>query len=101
MNFGGFLDNNSGGGGARIVADIPFNHNNSSSNNDNKNNMPTGAISQPRLLPQSLAKNMFNSPGLSLALVSQMKKSIKIESFLLLYDTLFFFVAANRYGRAK
>lgn len=73
MNFGGFLDNNSGGGGARIVADIPFNHN-SSSNNDNKNNnMPTGAISQPRLLPQSLAKNMFNSPGLSLALQTGME----------------------------
>lgn len=71
MNFGGFLDNNSGGGGARIVADIPFNNNSSSSNN--KNNMPTGAISQPRLLPQSLAKTMFNSPGLSLALQTGME----------------------------
>lgn len=62
---------NLGGGGARIVADIPFNNNSSSSNN--KNNMPTGAISQPRLLPQSLAKTMFNSPGLSLALQTGME----------------------------
>ncbi|GLT77589.1 hypothetical protein SLA2020_491580 [Shorea laevis] len=57
MSFGGFLDNNSGGGGARIVAEIPY-----------ANNMPAGAISQPRLVSPSLAKNMFNSPGLSLAL---------------------------------
>ncbi|OMP00515.1 hypothetical protein COLO4_12612 [Corchorus olitorius] len=57
MSFGGFLDNNSGGGGARIVADIPY-----------SNNMPTGVIAQPRLVSPSLAKNMFNSPGLSLAL---------------------------------
>ncbi|CAN4125793.1 unnamed protein product [Withania somnifera] len=35
--------------------------------------MPTGAISQPRLLPQSLAKTMFNSPGLSLALQTGME----------------------------
>lgn len=92
MNIGGFLDNNSGGGGARIVADIPFNNNaNSSSNSNNKNNnnssMPTGAISQPRLVPQSLAKTMFNSAGLSLALVSE-KKHIKNESFVL--STTFF-----------
>lgn len=75
MNIGGFLDNNSGGGGARIVADIPFNNNaNSSSNSNNNNNsMPTGAISQPRLVPQSLAKTMFNSPGLSLALQTGME----------------------------
>lgn len=73
MNFGGFLDNNSGGGGgARIVADIPFDSNNNN-NKNNTNNMPTGAISQPRLLPQSLAKNMFNSPGLSLALQTGME----------------------------
>ena len=58
MSFGGFLDNSSGGGGARIVADIPY-----------SNNMPTGAIAQPRLVSPSLPKNMFNSPGLSLALV--------------------------------
>ncbi|KAF3684968.1 Homeobox-leucine zipper protein ANTHOCYANINLESS 2 [Capsicum annuum] len=79
MNFGGFLDNNSDGGGARIVADTPFNNNSSSgnnkssNNNNNDNNMPTGAISQPRLLPQSLAKTMFNSPGLSLALQTGME----------------------------
>ena len=59
MSFGGFLDNSSGGG-ARIVADIPY---------SNSNNMPTGAIAQPRLLSPSLAKSMFSSPGLSLALV--------------------------------
>ncbi|GAV85584.1 Homeobox domain-containing protein/START domain-containing protein [Cephalotus follicularis] len=63
MSFGGFLDSSPGRGGARIVADIPYkNHNNSN------NNMPTGAIAQPRLVSHSLAKNMFNSPGLSLAL---------------------------------
>lgn len=58
MSFGGFLDNSSGGGGARIVADIPY-----------SNNMATGAIAQPRLVSPSLAKSMFSSPGLSLALV--------------------------------
>lgn len=47
MSFGGFLDSSSGGVGARIITDIPYNV------------IPTGAIS----------KNMFNSPGLSLALV--------------------------------
>lgn len=79
MNIGGFLDNNSGGGGARIVADIPFNNANSSSNsnsnnkNNNNSSMPTGAISQPRLVPQSLAKTMFNSAGLSLALQTGME----------------------------
>ncbi|GLT84529.1 hypothetical protein SLE2022_027540 [Rubroshorea leprosula] len=57
MSFGGFLDNNSGGGGARIVADIPYG-----------NNMAAGAISHPRLVSPSLAKNMFSSPGLSLGL---------------------------------
>lgn len=63
MSFGGFLDNKSGSGGARNVSDISYN------NNDNI--MPFGAISQPRLVtttPTTLAKSMFNSPGLSLAL---------------------------------
>ncbi|XP_052194190.1 homeobox-leucine zipper protein ANTHOCYANINLESS 2-like [Diospyros lotus] len=66
MSFGGFLDTNSGGGGggARIVADIPYNNN---------SNMPSGAISQPRLVSPSLAKSMFNSPGLSLALQTSME----------------------------
>lgn len=64
MSFGGFLENSTGGGGARIVADIPYNN-----TNDNNNNMPTSAIAQPRLVTQSLTKSMFNSPGLSLALV--------------------------------
>lgn len=78
MNFGGFLDNNSGGGAARIVADIPFNNNANNSNSKNNNNMPTGAISQPRLLPQSLAKTMFNSPGLSLALQTGMEGQTEV-----------------------
>ncbi|KAK3194878.1 hypothetical protein Dsin_026188 [Dipteronia sinensis] len=57
-SFGGFLENSSsGGGGARIVADIPY-----------SNNMPTSALTQPRLVSPSLTKSMFNSPGLSLAL---------------------------------
>ncbi|KAI8025681.1 Homeobox-leucine zipper protein ANTHOCYANINLESS 2 [Camellia lanceoleosa] len=65
MSFGGFLDNHSGGGGggARIVADIPY---------SNNHNMPTGVISQQRLV-SPLAKSMFNSPGLSLALQTSME----------------------------
>ncbi|XP_065864762.1 homeobox-leucine zipper protein ANTHOCYANINLESS 2 [Euphorbia lathyris] len=60
MSFGGFLENGSpGGGGARIVADIPY---------SSSNNMPAGAIAPPHLVSSSLAKSMFNSPGLSLAL---------------------------------
>jgi len=63
MSFGGFLETKqSGGGGGRIVADIPY------SNNSN-NIMPSSAISQPRLATPTLVKSMFNSPGLSLALV--------------------------------
>ncbi|KAB2052310.1 hypothetical protein ES319_A12G111700v1 [Gossypium barbadense] len=62
MNFGGFIDDSSGTneglGGARIVADIPY----------NTTTMPTGVFSQPRLVSSSIPKNMFNSPGLSLAL---------------------------------
>ncbi|KAF8413120.1 hypothetical protein HHK36_001096 [Tetracentron sinense] len=61
MSFGGFLDSSSGGGSARVVADIPY------------SNMPTGAIAQPRLLAPSLAKSMFSSPGLSLALQTSME----------------------------
>lgn len=82
MSFGGFLDNSSTGGGgvggdSRIVADIPYSNNNYNHNNENdnnhinndNNNMPSTAIAQPRLVTQSLTKSMFNSPGLSLALV--------------------------------
>ncbi|XP_039042570.1 homeobox-leucine zipper protein ANTHOCYANINLESS 2-like isoform X2 [Hibiscus syriacus] len=60
MSFGGFLDNSSdeGFGGARIVADIPYSN----------NNMTTGVVEQPRFMSASLPKNIFNSPGLSLAL---------------------------------
>ncbi|KAL7158643.1 hypothetical protein ABFS83_02G158000 [Erythranthe nasuta] len=99
MNFGDFLDSNScggggggvGGGGSRIVADITYN--NSNNNNHSNNNasivttipgsnniiMPTGAISHPRLLPHSslstttTTKPMFLSPGLSLALQTNME----------------------------
>ncbi|MBA0579091.1 hypothetical protein Gorai_021357, partial [Gossypium raimondii] len=52
MNFGGSLNNSSGGGlgGATIVADIPF-----------SNNMAAAG---------AMAQNIYNSPGLSLALVT-------------------------------
>lgn len=65
MSFGGFLDN---GSGARVVADIPY------------SSMPAGAISQPHLLSPTLTKTMFNSPGLSLALVCP--NSLSFLSFL-------------------
>ncbi|MED6174816.1 Homeobox-leucine zipper protein ANTHOCYANINLESS 2 [Stylosanthes scabra] len=87
MSFGGFLDSNSGGGDdgsggcVRNIVEIPYsnggggggttnnNDNNNNNNNHNNRTMPSGAISQPRLLTtQTLAKSMFNSPGLSLAL---------------------------------
>ncbi|XP_038708918.1 homeobox-leucine zipper protein ANTHOCYANINLESS 2-like isoform X2 [Tripterygium wilfordii] len=66
MNFGGFLDSNSGSGGGdgggagRFATDIP--------DNTHTNSMPTGAIAQHRLLTHSSNKSMFNSSGLSLAL---------------------------------
>lgn len=81
MSFGRFLDNSTGGGfgGARMVADIPY-----------SNNMATGAtaIAQPRLMSPSLPKNIFNSPGLSLALVMMTAMlslliNEKLSSFLL------------------
>lgn len=80
MSFGGFLENNistsSGGGGARIVADISYTNN----DNNNNNNMPTTTtLAHPRLLsstPQPLSKSMFNSPGLSLALVNHSSFSL-------------------------
>ncbi|XP_043691343.1 homeobox-leucine zipper protein ANTHOCYANINLESS 2-like isoform X2 [Telopea speciosissima] len=61
MNFGGFFESSSGVGGARVVADIPY------------SNMPAGVIAQPRLVAPSLAKSMFTSPGLSLALQTSME----------------------------
>ncbi|XP_051116101.1 homeobox-leucine zipper protein ANTHOCYANINLESS 2 isoform X2 [Andrographis paniculata] len=84
MNFGDFLDTNSCGGGARIVADIAFSSNiisnappagsNIISSSSSTAAMPAGAIAHPRLVPQSQAtKPMFNSPGLSLALQSNME----------------------------
>lgn len=80
MSFGGFLENNistsSGGGGARIVADISYTNN----DNNKNNNMPTTTtLAHPRLLsstPQPLSKSMFNSPGLSLALVNHSSFSL-------------------------
>ncbi|KAJ1392598.1 START domain [Sesbania bispinosa] len=72
MSFGGFLDNNNtGGGGVRNVADIPYSNGiTTTDHNHNHDRMPFGAISQPRLVTTTpiLAKSMFNSPGLSLAL---------------------------------
>lgn len=77
MSFGGFLDGGGGGGGggvgARIVADLPYTNNNTVNNNPTGSiggNMPSGVIAPPRLITQSLTKSMFNSPGLSLALVT-------------------------------
>ncbi|PKI48834.1 hypothetical protein CRG98_030772, partial [Punica granatum] len=75
MSFGGFLDSttssSSGGGlvGDKAIS-LPYNNNTGSSRKDEPSsiNMPSGAISQPRLVAPSLAKSMFNSPGLSLAL---------------------------------
>ncbi|KAK7292600.1 hypothetical protein RJT34_15451 [Clitoria ternatea] len=73
MSFGGFLDNNNnlGSGGTRNVSDIVYNNVTTANHNNNSNDrMPFGAISQPRLVTTTptLAKSMFNSPGLSLAL---------------------------------
>lgn len=61
MSFGGFVENNSGGGGVRnIGGEISYNN----------ERMPFGSFSQPRLVTTpTLAKSMFNSSGLSLALV--------------------------------
>lgn len=88
MSFGGFLDGGGGGGGggARILADLPYTNNSTTNANNNPTggigvggNMSSGAIAPPRLITQSLTKSMFNSPGLSLALV-------------LISSPLFFFV---------
>ncbi|CAA6663357.1 unnamed protein product [Spirodela intermedia] len=58
MSFGGFLD--AGSAGARVVADIPYGSG--------------AALTQPRLVaPSSLPKPMFSSPGLSLALQSNLE----------------------------
>lgn len=89
MNFGAFLDNNSGvgGGGAKIVADIPYNDTNNC-NNIAGANMTTTAIAHSRLIPQPLAKSMFSSPGLSLALV---RASLSL-SLSLLYICIYLFI---------
>ncbi|KAG1362302.1 homeobox-leucine zipper protein ROC5 [Cocos nucifera] len=61
MSFGGLFDG--GSGGARVVADFPY----------GSSAMPAGAISQPRLVPPSLSKPLLSSPGLSLALQTNME----------------------------
>ncbi|XP_010919250.2 homeobox-leucine zipper protein ROC5 isoform X1 [Elaeis guineensis] len=60
MSLGGLFDG--GSGGARVVADIPY----------GSSAMPAGAISQPRLVSPSLSKSLLSSPGLSLALQTNM-----------------------------
>lgn len=63
------------------MTEVPYTHasfnddDNTTTNDDDTNtniindtNMPSTAIAQPRLVTQSLTKTMFNSPGLSLAL---------------------------------
>lgn len=81
MSFGGFRENGSpGGGGARIVADIPY----------NSGSMATGAIAQQRLL-SPLAKSMFTSPGLSLALVLP---------YLSLFSSLYLFHFSVRFSHS-
>ncbi|CAL0315116.1 unnamed protein product [Lupinus luteus] len=68
MSFGGFLDNNFGGGSARNLSDIPHSKGTTTNQNNNNRIMPSGAISHHSLMTPTLAKPMFNSPGLSLAL---------------------------------
>ncbi|XP_008799528.1 homeobox-leucine zipper protein ROC5 isoform X1 [Phoenix dactylifera] len=60
MSLGGLFDG--GSGGARVVADIPY----------GSPAMPAGAISQSRLVSPSLPKPLLSSPGLSLALQTNM-----------------------------
>ncbi|MQM03815.1 hypothetical protein Taro_036610 [Colocasia esculenta] len=61
MSFGGFLD--SGSAGARVVVDIPY----------SAATMPAAAMSQPRLAAASLAKPVYSSTGLSLALQTNLE----------------------------
>lgn len=79
MSFGGFLEAKQSGGGGRIVSDIPY----SNGSNHSNDIMPSGAISQPRLATPTLAKSMFNSPGLSLALVRIIPTLFLLFFFLL------------------
>uniref|UniRef100_A0A0C9S5A6 TSA: Wollemia nobilis Ref_Wollemi_Transcript_13059_2970 transcribed RNA sequence n=1 Tax=Wollemia nobilis TaxID=56998 RepID=A0A0C9S5A6_9CONI len=67
MSFGGFVENGSGG---RLISEAFF--------HSISNNMPSGAVVQPRLAPPGVmplarpAKGLYTSPGLSLALTSGM-----------------------------
>ncbi|KAF5731702.1 homeodomain family protein [Tripterygium wilfordii] len=78
MSFGGFLDSSSGSGGGggaeRFVTDISY--------NTNTKSMPTGAISQPRLVTHPPNKSLFNSPGLSLALQPNSDGHIEIPRMI-------------------
>lgn len=70
MSFGGFVENNSGG--VRNIGEISYNN----------ERMPFGSFSQPRLVTSpALAKSMFNSPGLSLALVRTKKDLVFFVCF--------------------
>ncbi|XP_045798705.1 homeobox-leucine zipper protein ANTHOCYANINLESS 2-like [Trifolium pratense] len=72
MSFG---DNKSGcGESAKIssVSDIAFS-NGTNHNNNYRIIMPSSAISQPHLSTPTLVKSMFNSPGLSLSLQTNME----------------------------
>lgn len=104
MSFGGFLDGGGGGGGgggARIVADLPY-----TNNSGGGGNMPSGAIAPPRLITQSLTKSMFNSPGLSLALVLPSLPLISSFFFyrlicVLIGDLMGSSEISDEYGRAR
>ncbi|WOL00101.1 homeobox-leucine zipper protein ROC5-like [Canna indica] len=63
MSFGGLFDGGSGGGG-RLLADMPY---------GNSAALPVGAVSHPLLLSSPLHKSVFTSPGLSLALQSNLE----------------------------
>ena len=100
MSFGGFLETkqSDGGGGRIVVSDIPYNNNNvTNTTTTNNDRMPFGAISQPRLVTTTptLAKSMFNSSGLSLALVRDLvtlklaKKKKRIDGTMLYCVFLF------------
>lgn len=60
------------GESGKIISEADINAFSNGTNHSSSNNitiMPSGAISQPRLSTPTSVKSMFNSPGLSLALV--------------------------------
>ncbi|CAL0318335.1 unnamed protein product [Lupinus luteus] len=66
MSFGGILDNNNGG--VRNLSDIAYNNGTTTNNNYSNKIMPSSAISHLPFMASTLTKSMFNTPGLSLAL---------------------------------